>query len=124
MDGVPNNIGCRGNILEVARTIDSAPHNANKYSSLCHGFLLDKFLSSAHKSRVRGTRCARRRNPVPNYEIVYLNDDGKLAFKFATKCDDEKRAKILAHAMKEREHKRLEIWEDTSLVYCRPTKPL
>ena len=65
-----------------------------------------------------------KENPVPNYEIVYLDDDGKLAFKFATKCDDEKRAKILAHAMKEREHKRLEIWNDNSLVYCRPSNPL
>jgi len=65
-----------------------------------------------------------KENAVPNYEIVYLDDDGKLAFKFATKCDDEKRAKILAHAMKEREHKRLEIWNDNSLVYCRPSNHL
>jgi len=82
------------------------------------------FLSESKKARNAGTSFARRRNPVPNYEIVYLNDDGKLAFKFATKCDDEKRAKILAHAMKEREHKRLEIWEETSLVYCRPANRL
>ena len=61
---------------------------------------------------------------MPNYEIVYLDDDGKLAFKFATRCDDEKRARILAHAMKEPEHKRLEVWTDNSLVYCRPANPV
>lgn len=58
---------------------------------------------------------------MPNFEIVYLDDDGRLAFKFATVCDDEMRAKILAHAMKEPQHKRFEVWDDTSaLVYCRP----
>ena len=62
---------------------------------------------------------------MPNYEIVYLDDAGKLSFKFATTCDDEKRAKILAHAMKEREHKRMEVWDDkAALVYCRPANPL
>ncbi len=68
-----------------------------------------------------GTRCRSKEDPVPNYEIVYLDSDGKLAFKFATKCDDEKGAKILAHAMKQREHARFEVWDDKSaLVYCRP----
>jgi hypothetical protein len=61
---------------------------------------------------------------VPNYEIVYLDDDGKLAFKFATACEDEKGAKILAHAMKQREHKRFEVWDEkAALVYARPTNP-
>ncbi len=54
------------------------------------------------------------------YEIVYLDADGKLAFKFAAKCDDAKHAKILAHAMKSREHKRFEVWQDKALVYQRP----
>ncbi|MBV9330312.1 MAG: hypothetical protein JOZ55_02040 [Alphaproteobacteria bacterium] len=58
---------------------------------------------------------------MPNYEIVYLDEDGRLTFKFSTACDNEMRAKILAHAMKERQHKRLEVWNaDSALVYCRP----
>jgi hypothetical protein len=58
---------------------------------------------------------------VPNYEIVYLDGEGKLAFKFAATCDDEKSAKILAHAMKQSEHKRFEVWDEkAALVYARP----
>jgi hypothetical protein len=61
---------------------------------------------------------------VPNYEIVYLDGEGKLALKFATTCDDEKGAKILAHAMKQREHKRFEVWDEkAALVYARPANP-
>jgi hypothetical protein len=71
-----------------------------------------------------GTRCRSKEDPVPTYEIVYLDDDGKLAFKFAAECEDEKGAKIMAHAMKEREYKRFEVWDDKSaLVYCRPASP-
>jgi hypothetical protein len=62
---------------------------------------------------------------VPNYEIVYLDNDGKLALKYATKCPDEKYAKILAHALKEPQHKRFEVWDDKSaLVYSRPTSAI
>ena len=58
---------------------------------------------------------------MPNYEIVYLDGEGRLAFKFAATCDDEKSAKILAHAMKQSEHKRFEVWDDkAALVYARP----
>ena len=61
---------------------------------------------------------------MPNYEIVYLDGEGRLAFKFATTCDDEKCAKILAHAMKRSEHKRFEVWDDSAaLVYARPAGP-
>lgn len=57
---------------------------------------------------------------MPNYEIYYLDGDGRLALKFAATCVDDKRAKILAHAMKEPEHKRFEVWDEKSLVYERP----
>ena len=58
---------------------------------------------------------------MPSYEIVYLDGDGRLAFKFATTCDDEKCAKVLAHAMKQSEHKRFEVWDEkAALVYARP----
>ena len=60
---------------------------------------------------------------MPNYEIVYLDAKGNLAFKFDAKCGDTTRAKILAHAMKESEHKGLEVWENKALVYRRPDNP-
>jgi hypothetical protein len=61
---------------------------------------------------------------VPNYEIVYLDGEGKLAFRFAATCDDERCAKILAHAMKRNEHKRFEVWDESAaLVYARPAGP-
>jgi hypothetical protein len=58
---------------------------------------------------------------MPDFEICYIDENGRLAFKFAARCEDAKRAKVLAHAMKRREHKGLEVWDDkASLVYRRP----
>ena len=37
---------------------------------------------------------------MPAYEICYLDEDGALTYKFSANCDDDQRAKILAHAMK------------------------
>jgi hypothetical protein len=59
---------------------------------------------------------------LPNYRIVYLDANGNLAFKFDASLSDATRAKVLAHAMKDREHKGLEVWQDTALLYCRPYK--
>lgn len=58
---------------------------------------------------------------MPSYDICYLDQEGRLALKFAATCRDETRAKILAHAMKMPEHKRIEVWMETTLVYARPT---
>jgi hypothetical protein len=60
---------------------------------------------------------------MPEYDICYLNQDGKLSYKFSATCDDDKRAKVLAHAMKRPECVRLEVWNDGSLVYKRPQNP-
>lgn len=57
---------------------------------------------------------------MPSYDIYFLDENGQLAFKFATTLSDEKRARILAHAMKQREHKRIEVWQDATLIYERP----
>jgi hypothetical protein len=57
---------------------------------------------------------------MPSYEICYLNEDGSLACTLSALCDDDKRAKILAHAMKLSEYKRFEVWADKTLVYARP----
>ena len=59
---------------------------------------------------------------MPSYEICYLNRDGSLACKFSACCDDDLRAKVLAHAMKLDEYKRFEVWTDRTLVYERPQK--
>lgn len=55
-----------------------------------------------------------------NYEINYLHEDGSLALKFEAQCNDDVHAKVLAHAMKDHDHKKLEVWSDGSLVYRRP----
>jgi len=34
---------------------------------------------------------------MPAYEICYLDEDGALTYKFTADCDDDQRAKILAH---------------------------
>jgi hypothetical protein len=57
---------------------------------------------------------------MPNYEINYLNEDGSLAVKFEAQCDDDTHAKVLAHAMKDHDHKKLEVWSGGALVYQRP----
>lgn len=57
---------------------------------------------------------------MPNYEINYLKEDGSLAFKFQAQCEDDVRAKILAHAMKDQQHKGFEVWHGRELVYQRP----
>jgi hypothetical protein len=57
---------------------------------------------------------------MPSYEICYLNADGSLACTLAAMCDDDMRAKVLAHAMKLSEYKQFEVWMDRTLVYQRP----
>ena len=37
---------------------------------------------------------------MPAYEIRYLDEGGGLTYKFSATCDNDQRAKILAHAMK------------------------
>jgi hypothetical protein len=58
---------------------------------------------------------------MPAYEICYLDHDGSLTYKFSANCDDDGRAKVLAHAMKVPSAKRLEVWSGAELVYARPS---
>jgi len=58
---------------------------------------------------------------MPAYEICYLNGEGALAYKFAADCDNDNRAKVLAHAMKLPSTKRLEVWSGETLIYARPS---
>ena len=58
---------------------------------------------------------------MPAYEICYLDGDGVLTYKFLANCDDDGRAKVLAHAMKLPSAKRLEVWSGDALIYARPS---
>jgi hypothetical protein len=57
---------------------------------------------------------------MPAYEICYLDGDGVLTYKFIANCEDDNRAKVLAHAMKLPSAKRLEVWSGETLIYARP----
>jgi hypothetical protein len=59
-------------------------------------------------------------DPMPTYDFCYLDQGGYLSYKFSAICYDDKRAKVLAHAMKLPECRRLEVWSGASLVYQRP----
>ena len=61
---------------------------------------------------------------MPAYEICYLDEAGGLTYKFSANCDDDQRAKILAHAMKLPSAKKLEVWSGEMLIYTRPSAVL
>lgn len=61
---------------------------------------------------------------MPAYEICYLDETGALTYKFSATCDDDQRAKILAHAMKLPSAKKLEVWAGEALIYTRPSAVL
>ncbi|MBV8976975.1 MAG: hypothetical protein JO261_11865 [Alphaproteobacteria bacterium] len=60
---------------------------------------------------------------MPHYEINYLAEDGHLTCKFAAQCERDVQAKVLAHAMRAREFKFLEVWSDGAMIYARPDNP-
>jgi hypothetical protein len=60
---------------------------------------------------------------MPAYEICYLDGDGVVTYKFLAHCEDDGRARVLAHAMKLPSCKNLEIWRDDALIYTRPSLP-
>jgi hypothetical protein len=63
---------------------------------------------------------ARLENIMLTYDICYLDQGGALTCKFIAMCGDDKSAKILTHAMKQSDSKRLEVWRGESLIYRRP----
>ncbi len=58
---------------------------------------------------------------MPAYEICYLDGEGLLTYKFLANCEDDGRAKVLAHAMKLPSAKRLEVWSGEAMIYARPS---
>jgi hypothetical protein len=69
-----------------------------------------------------GIELLHKENAMPAYEIVYLNDDGSLAAKFAAQCQGDMEAKVLAHAMKMDGTHQLEVWAGKTLIYTRPER--
>ena len=58
---------------------------------------------------------------MPAYEICYRDEDDILTYKFSATCDDDRRAKVLAHAMKSPSARKLEVWSGDMLIYTRPS---
>jgi hypothetical protein len=56
---------------------------------------------------------------MPNYDVRYLDHYGVLTHAFCATCDDETRARIVAHAMKPSSCQQLEMWIGGSLIYQR-----
>ena len=54
-----------------------------------------------------------------HYDICFRLNDGSLAARVTVPAPSDKHAKILAHALKERAYKALEVWEGETLVYER-----
>jgi hypothetical protein len=77
------------------------------------------FAQNSHK-RV-GVNTSFSEPAMPEYKICYLDEDGDLTYKFSADCDNDQRAKILAHAMKVPSAKKLEVWSGGALIYARPS---
>jgi len=76
----------------------------------------------AQNNNKRGRYLDRILEPImPAYEICYLDEGGALTYKFTADCDDDRRAKILAHAMKMPSARKLEVWSGEMLIYARPS---
>lgn len=59
---------------------------------------------------------------MPSYDIRYLDDDGTLKARIAFECATDIQAKVMAHAMKAGNAKRIEVWDGPTLVYERPER--
>ena len=57
---------------------------------------------------------------MPVYDICYVNVDGVLSYKYSRTCQSDVEAKIFAHAMKDPNLRRLEVWSGETLIYQRP----
>jgi hypothetical protein len=54
-----------------------------------------------------------------SYDIYYFSSIGSISCKFSVQCADEKRASILAHAMRPTACNGIEVWSGETLVYAR-----
>jgi hypothetical protein len=58
--------------------------------------------------------------PMPVYDIIYFDPDGRVSSKVKAECADDREAKILAHALKEKGRKRIKVWSGDTEIYQRP----
>ena len=61
---------------------------------------------------------------MPVYDICYLHQSGALNSQYSAICESDMQAKTLAHAMKQPDFKRFEVWTGEALVYQRPQHPM
>jgi hypothetical protein len=57
---------------------------------------------------------------MPNFDFLYRRQNGSLVLKLTAICADERRAKVLAHAMKIADSCQFEVWDGDTLIYERP----
>ncbi|HEU0161458.1 MAG TPA: hypothetical protein VFQ69_03555 [Rhizomicrobium sp.] len=58
---------------------------------------------------------------MPAYEIRYRDQNGALTYAFSATCDDDQRARVLAHAMKTPSARLVEVWRDNAMIHARPS---
>ena len=54
------------------------------------------------------------------YDICYVDGAERLLASHSVRCASDKKACILAHAMRPQGTRRLEVWKGASLIYERP----
>ncbi len=57
---------------------------------------------------------------MPSYEIRYSDAQGERLETFVVPCGGDKQARILAHAMRPRAARRIEVFDGDTLIYVRP----
>ncbi len=58
--------------------------------------------------------------PPLAYDICYVDGTGRLLASHSVPCASDKKACILAHAMRPQGTRRIEVWKGASLIYERP----
>lgn len=58
---------------------------------------------------------------MPAYEIRYRDQNGALTYSFSATCDDDQRARVLAHSMKTPSARLVEVWRDDAMIHARPS---
>jgi hypothetical protein len=58
--------------------------------------------------------------PPAAYDICYVDGSGRLLASHSVPCASDKKACILAHAMRPQGTRRIEVWKGASLIYERP----
>ncbi len=57
---------------------------------------------------------------MPSYEIRYDDAQGERLEPFVVPCGGDKQERILAHAMRPRAARRIDVWAGDTLIYVRP----